>query len=156
VSRTTLRLNTTMEFMRTLWALDHDLQRASKRMSRTLGVTGPQRLVIRVLGAHPGLSAGALAQALKIHPSTLTGILARLVQRRLIERSQHATDARRVVLRLTPRGARVDAARKGTVETTVRRALRRVSEEDLQVVVRVLQTVTRSLAADLDASEAAE
>ncbi len=105
-----LKLNDTLEFMRALWALDHDLQRASKRMNRTLGVTGPQRLVIRVLGGNPGLTAGQLAQALRIHPSTLTGILQRLGQRRLVSSARDPKDARRVRLELTPLGKRLDAA----------------------------------------------
>ena len=64
--------------MRLLWAVDHGLQRRSKRMAATLGVTGPQRLVIRIVGRFPGISAGRLASILHLHPSTLTGILRRL------------------------------------------------------------------------------
>ena len=36
----------TMRFMQSLWALAHALEVRSKRMARTLGVTGPQRLVV--------------------------------------------------------------------------------------------------------------
>ena len=43
------KLGQTLDFMQRLWALDHSLQAASKRMETTMGVTGPQRLVIRVL-----------------------------------------------------------------------------------------------------------
>ena len=71
----------TLEFMRLLWAIDHGLQRRSKRMAKTLGLTGPQRLVVRMLGRYPGISAGQLAQVLHLHPSTLTGILRRLERR---------------------------------------------------------------------------
>jgi MarR family transcriptional regulator, organic hydroperoxide resistance regulator len=35
-----------LEFMRVFWALDHALQKTSKRMETTLGITSPQRLVI--------------------------------------------------------------------------------------------------------------
>lgn len=144
-----LKLNATLEFMRTLWALDHDLQRASKRMNRTLGVTGPQRLVIRVLGANPGLTAGQLAQALRIHPSTLTGILQRLGQRRLVSSVRDPKDARKVRLELTPLGKRLDAAKEGTVEWMVRRALARVEERDMESAERVLGELSKVLRADL-------
>jgi DNA-binding MarR family transcriptional regulator len=40
-----------------------------------VGVTGPQRLVLRVVGLFPGMSAGELATVLRVHPSTLTGVL---------------------------------------------------------------------------------
>jgi hypothetical protein len=36
-------LGETLEFMRLLWAIDHGLQRRSKQLASTLGVTGPQR-----------------------------------------------------------------------------------------------------------------
>ena len=66
------------QVLRLIWALDHALQRRSKRMEATLGVTGPQRLVIRIVGRFPGAPAGLLSEILHIHPSTLTGILKRL------------------------------------------------------------------------------
>jgi MarR family transcriptional regulator, organic hydroperoxide resistance regulator len=39
-----------LQFMQLLWAVDHGLQRASKGMLRRLGVTGPQRLALRLIG----------------------------------------------------------------------------------------------------------
>ena len=51
----------TLGFMRALWELTHALQVSSKRMARVLGVTGPQRLVIRVVGQSPGITARDLA-----------------------------------------------------------------------------------------------
>ena len=43
-------LGPTLDFLRLLWELDHALQRRSKRMARALGLTGPQRLVLRIVG----------------------------------------------------------------------------------------------------------
>lgn len=136
-----------LQFMRLLWALDHDLQRTSKRMLRTLGVTGPQRLAIRLLGECPGISPGALAALLHVHPSTLTGILARLLDERLIVRTVDAGDARRSVLRLSAQGRRVDAVREGTVEAAVGGVLRRSSASDRRCVARVLRQLSTALAA---------
>ena len=68
-------LGDVLEFMRTLWALDHGLQLRSKRMERHLGITGPQRLVLRIVGRFPGISAGEVASIMEVHPSTLTGVL---------------------------------------------------------------------------------
>ena len=41
-------LGAVLDFMRLLWAVDHALQSASKRMEATFGMTGPQRLVVAV------------------------------------------------------------------------------------------------------------
>src|SRR5262245_29554389 len=91
-------LGDVLEFMRVLWAVDHALQSTSKRMESTLGVTGPQRLVIRIVGRFPGVAAGQLARILHVHPSTLTGILKRLEQRAVISRQSDPEDALRAVL----------------------------------------------------------
>lgn len=115
----------TLQFMQRLWHLGHALDVASKRMARTIGVTGPQRLVLRVVGLHPEISAQRIALTLGMHPSTLTGVLARLEARALIARSPDATDRRRSRFRLTPAGRALDRARKGTVEAAISRALGR-------------------------------
>jgi len=116
-------LGETLLFMHQLWELAHALQVRSKRMARTLGVTSSQRLVIRVLGQSPGITARELAGALGIHPSTLTGVLARLQKRELITRTVDPADRRRARFMLTERGKRIDREKKGTVEAAVRRAL---------------------------------
>ena len=115
----------TLRFMQRLWELVHALDVSSKRMARTLGVTGPQRLVIRVIGQSPELYAGEIAATLGMHPSTLTGIVRRLEAQHLVERGVDPIDRRRIRFRLTPRGEAIDRERKGTVEAAVRRALGR-------------------------------
>lgn len=115
-------------FMQALWALDHALQSASKRMERSLGVTAPQRLVVRIVGRFPGISAGEVSETLRLHPSTLTGILKRLEQRRLVVRRADPADGRRALLELTAAGREIDRAKNGTVENAVRAALKRLPE----------------------------
>lgn len=127
-----------LQFMRLLWAIVHALQKTSKRMSVEIGVTGPQRLVLRVVGLFPGISAGQLAAVLHLHPSTLTGILQRLLGQRLLRRATDPHDRRRAVLHLTPRGARVNAVNRRTVEEAVRRALAAVPPRDREAARRAL------------------
>jgi DNA-binding MarR family transcriptional regulator len=114
-----------LQFMQMLWALAHALDVRSKRMARTLGVTGPQRLVLRIIGQTPDATAGAIAKLLDLHASTLTGVLARLERRKLIVRRVDPADRRRVRFSLTAAGRRIDRARKGTVEHAVQRTLAR-------------------------------
>jgi DNA-binding MarR family transcriptional regulator len=131
--------------MRLLWAVDHGLQSTSKRMSARLGVTGPQRLVIRIVGRRPGISAGALAATLHVHPSTLTGVLRRLQRRGYLERRRDVADGRRALFHLTARGRRLDAARAHTVETAVRRALTTVPRRNLVGARRLLRILAGAL-----------
>ena len=72
-------LSGTLSFMQLLWELHHELQAQSKEMEHRHGVTGPQRLVLRLVGRFPGVSPGELAALLRLHPSTLTGVPSRAV-----------------------------------------------------------------------------
>jgi DNA-binding MarR family transcriptional regulator len=91
-------LGEVLEFLRLIWAVHHGLEKTSKKMDVRLGVTGPQRLVVRIVGRFPGIPAGRLAQILHVHPSTLTGVLKRLERRGFIERRPDPRDARRASL----------------------------------------------------------
>jgi DNA-binding MarR family transcriptional regulator len=136
-------LGSVLEFMRSLWGVNHGLESTSRRMKARLGVTGPERMVVRLVGRYPGISAGELAWILRVHPSTLTGLLKRLVRRGLLAREVSSRDARRAVLTLTPRGAAVDRIRRGTVEASVRAALSELPERDVETAVAVLEALIR-------------
>src|SRR5713226_4117261 len=131
------QLGPVLEFMKQLWALDHGLQSVSKRMEARFGITGPQRLVVRIVGRFPGISAGALAEVLHVHPSTLTGVLRRLETRGLF--------LRRALFGLTPRGRKMDTLRTGTVEQAVRRVLLRLPD-DIGAAERILTALAAELA----------
>jgi MarR family transcriptional regulator, organic hydroperoxide resistance regulator len=139
-------LGDVLDFMRLLWAVDHALQQRSKQMLVTSGVTGPQRLVIRVVGRYPGIAAGELANVLHVHPSTLTGVLKRLERQRLIERTRDRNDGRRALLILSARGKKLDASKSGTIEGVVRRCLDGLPASQIQAAASLL----RSLAEHLD------
>lgn len=139
-----------LQFMRLVWELVHSLDRASKRMSQELGVTGPQRLALRVVGLFPGISAGQLANILHIHPSTLTGILQRLIDQRLLERTAAAGDRRRAHLRLTARGARINQVTGGTVESAITAALKRSSPRDRVATQRLVSAISRQLSQQIE------
>lgn len=140
------RLGDVLEFMRLLWALDHALQRRSKQMQATLGITGPQRLVIRLVGRFPGIPAGRLAELLHVHPSTLTGILERLEQQGLIARRRDSRDRRRSLLGLTQKGRRLDVATEGTVEASVSSVLSALPRPKVGAAAEVLAALTASIA----------
>jgi DNA-binding MarR family transcriptional regulator len=140
-----MELGEVLEFMRLLWGVDHALNSTSKRMETTLGITGPQRLALRIIGRSPGIAAGVLADILHVHPSTLTGVLQRLEARGAIERQTDPSDRRRATFMLTTRGRELNDARSGTVEAAVRRALNDCADDDVAATRRMLSTLTREL-----------
>lgn len=139
-------LGPVLEFLRLLWRVDHALQKRSKRMGKELGVTGPQRLVLRLLGRFPGLPAGELATLLHLHPSTLSGILARLESGGLIRRRTDPRDGRRALFGLTERGRTLDSEHAATAEAAVARTLGRHDERTLEL----LRTLLAELAVELE------
>ncbi len=138
-------LDSTLDFMRLLWSIEHGLQRRSKAMEAERGITGPQRLVLRVVGRFPDLSAGELAQVLRLHPSTVTGILQRLVSRGLLSRTRDPGDSRRARLRLKAKAVRHTKSSEGTVEEAVAQALTRASASDVVAARRVLTAIGNAL-----------
>ena len=139
-------LGSVLDFLRLLWSVDHGLDRRSKRMEAELGVTGMQRMVIRLIGRFPEVSAGRLADLLHVHPSTLTGVLKRLTHRGFIGREKDPEDARRSKFVLLAEGQRIDSTQAGTVEAAVRRALARIPPETLDSARTVLSAVAEELA----------
>jgi DNA-binding MarR family transcriptional regulator len=134
-----------MEFLRLLWAVDQGLRSTSKAMEMTMGLTSPQRLVVRLVGQYPGITAGELADILHVHPSTLTGVMKRLQKRGLVERKSDPLDARKGLLFLTQAGRGVDIPSDGTVEAAVQRALIRVPKARLTGAQDVLTALAEEL-----------
>ncbi len=140
-----------LAFMQGLWAVVHRMERLSKQMGAQAGVTGPQRLVLRLIGLFPGLSAGDLATLLHLHPSTLTGILQRLDEQGLISREADPEDRRRTVLELTRRGMTASRTRGGTVEGAVATAFGRSTPAQLTATRKFLEQFAAALDGELEA-----
>jgi DNA-binding MarR family transcriptional regulator len=139
------RLDAVLDFMRLLWNIEHGLQSASKYMETTLGITGPQRLVLRVVGQSPDIAAGELAGVLHLHPSTVTGILQRLVAKGLLVRARDPGDHRRARLRVHPAAARYTRGSKGTIESAVKHALATMPSRSVRHAQLVLAAVAHAL-----------
>jgi DNA-binding MarR family transcriptional regulator len=139
------QLDPVLDFIRLLWSIEHGLQRVSKRMEGDFGITGPQRFVLRVVGRFPGVSPGELADILRLHPSTITGILQRLAARGLLERRRDPADTRRVRLRLKRGAAAYTRTSRGTVERAVTAALNRAGPNNVRAARRVLSELAEGL-----------
>lgn len=145
VRRDSLSPNPTLDFLRLMWSIEHSLQSTSKIMASRLGITGPQRLVLRVIAQSPGISAKEVAHVVRLHPSTVTGILQRLEKKRLLLRAADPIDTRRVRLRILPAARRFVRPSRGTIEFAVERALKRVPASAVQAARKVLTSIASSL-----------
>jgi len=137
-----------LEFIRRMWAVDHELQRVSKRMVERIGLTAPQRLAVRFIGRHSGVTLGELAKLLHMHAGTVTGIVRRLEELGLVVQTRSTEDTRRRHLTLTVKGRQIDRRQKGTVEAAVRRAASTVTSDELATAARVMDALATHLAAE--------
>lgn len=140
------RLPNALAFLRLLWAIDHGLRSVSRQMHGRLGLTGPQRLVLRIASKFPDSKPSELADLLHLDRGTLTGILERLVAQQLVSREANEKDGRSVLIRLTARGRRLDRDVPGTVEACIQRALATLPRATLEAAKVVLDAVARELA----------
>ena len=134
-----------IDFLRLIWAVDHALQRRSKSMAARLGITGPQRLVIRIIGRFPSIHAKQLADILHLHPSSLTALLQRLERRDLVRRWPDERDRRRWLLGLTRHGQALNRETAGTIEAAVQRVLKTTTRNDLDGTRVVLGKLAREI-----------
>jgi DNA-binding MarR family transcriptional regulator len=137
-----------LEFIRRMWAVDHELQRVSRRMAGRIGLTAPQRLALRFIGLHSGVTLGRLAELLHLHAGHVTGIVRRLEELELVAQTRSVEDSRRRHLALTPKGRRLDRVRKGTVEAAVRGVAATAPPREFTAAARVLELLAQRLAAE--------
>jgi MarR family transcriptional regulator, organic hydroperoxide resistance regulator len=141
-------LGEVLGFLQLLWDVAHELESVSKRMRSTVGVTGPQRLVVRLVGHYEHPSPGELAEALRVHPSSLTGVLRRLERAGLVRRTRDPNDGRRAIVTLTSKGQRLNDRHFGTAESGVRRALKAMPAREVTATRSVLRRVADELAVE--------
>jgi DNA-binding MarR family transcriptional regulator len=110
---------------RSLAAVDDDVTLPQYRALVVLASRGPQRPT-------------ALAEALAVHPSTITRMCDRLVGKRLVQRTGSSTNRREVSIRLTPRGRRL-------VDTVTQRRRGEIAEIVARVPARERATMVHAL-----------
>ncbi|HQR28785.1 MAG TPA: MarR family winged helix-turn-helix transcriptional regulator [Anaeromyxobacteraceae bacterium] len=134
-----------LDVMQALWAQAHALEAHSKWMQRHMGVTGPQRLLLRFLAAFPGSSAADAARWLSLNPGTVSRLVTGLERARLVSRVPDPGGGRRPKLALTRRGQAVTRDPEGTVEEAVGAALRDCSPAEAGAAIRFASRLTRNL-----------
>ncbi|MDR7379813.1 DNA-binding MarR family transcriptional regulator [Rhodoferax ferrireducens] len=80
-----------------------------KPLLEELGLTYPQYLVMLVLWEHDGLMVSALGERLFLDSGTLTPLLKRMEAAGWLSRQRDAQDERRVTIRLTSAGRKLQA-----------------------------------------------
>jgi DNA-binding MarR family transcriptional regulator len=125
----------------------------SKQLSKDVGLTGPQLLVMQNIEERPGIMVREIADNINLSPATITNILDRLETRDLATRIRSTQDKRKVGVFLTEKGkaAVVDAPRP-LQEHFVERFGQLQEWEQSQMVATVQRIATMMDANNIDAS----
>lgn len=102
-------------------------------------MSGAQLFVLRQIAAAPGLALGELAARTLAGQSTVSEVVARLVERRLVTRRTHASDARQAVLTLTAKGERAIAGVELTAQERLANGLGALSTTQRESLARGLE-----------------
>jgi DNA-binding MarR family transcriptional regulator len=124
-----------------LWSLNAALERTSLEMDAKLGVTGPQRFLVRFVGLEPGITRDRLETIIALDGSDLQSALDQLVARNLLMQQAGSSG-----YYLTAQGAGINSAMTGTVEQAVSKALDDASSHERTAFRRMLERVIRHLA----------
>ncbi len=102
-----------------------------------LNLTGPQAMVMNLLGEKSGITFHQLGEQLNLKSPTLTGIIDRLEKIGLTERHPNPKDRRSILVSLTEKGLGVVPEIRQTVSKANQKFLNMLSHEE-EVMLRGL------------------
>lgn len=125
----------------------------SRRLLQQFGVTAPQLIVLQQIARHGAISPSVLAREVSLSLPTLTGIVARLEARGMVQRTRNESDRRQILVSLTRSGAvLLEDAPSPLQETFVRQFAALRDWEQTQIVAILQRLVVMMEAERLDAS----
>jgi DNA-binding MarR family transcriptional regulator len=112
--------------MNALRRLVRALRTSNAAVQRTSGVSGAQLFVLRAIVARPGRSIADLVATTLTNQSTVSEVVARLVERGLVRRRAAPEDRRRAILTPTPAAEQLVRSAPATVQGDLIAALGRL------------------------------
>jgi MarR family transcriptional regulator, lower aerobic nicotinate degradation pathway regulator len=125
----------------------HALRSSSRQAETRAGVTGAQLFVLQTLAEAPAASLNELARRTLTHQSTVSVVVDRLVRRGLVLKRRAADDARRVELRLSPRGRALVRRSPQAAQGRLIDGLRALSHGETGELARLLRRLVRTMGA---------
>ena len=118
----------------------HALRAGTSASERAVGLSGAQLFVLRQLRVASEQSLGDLARRTRTTASSVSEVVARLVNRGLVARGSSALDRRRAVLTLTPAGVRLLETAPKTVQDRLVTGFGRLDAVSQQMLARTLES----------------
>ena len=146
------------QFCFPVYAATNLIWRVYRPLLEPLGLTYPQYLVMLLLWEAESVTVKALGEKLFLDSGTLSPLLKRLEQRKLITKRTDEADARRVIVGLTKKGASLKEEAAKVPEALVCRLLADGGPEAgvrIEALREQLKALVGTLSASLEGKEAA-
>jgi DNA-binding MarR family transcriptional regulator len=125
----------------------------SKHIERESGLTGPQLLIIKLIGTYDEVTSGVIAREASLSQATVTSILDRLERKGLLVRERSTHDKRKVMVSLTAEGKAALATAPTLLQESFIRTFSQLENWEQSLVLSSLQRVADMMnATDLDAA----
>ncbi len=122
-----------------------DLRLSARGAERVAGISGAQLFVLQALADENAFSLNDLADRTLTDQSSVSVVVKRLVDRKLVARKTSPVDARRVELALTAAGRRLLARCPEPTQTRILSALRRLDPAEVGGLTRGLEALVREM-----------
>ncbi len=122
-----------------------DLRLSAREAERSAGVSGAQLFVLQALADQSASSLNDLAERTLTDQSSVSVVVRRLADRKLIARKPSTEDARRIELTLTAAGHRMLARCPEPTQARLLAALRRIDASELAALTAGLGALVREM-----------
>jgi DNA-binding MarR family transcriptional regulator len=124
------------------------LRLADREVEAACGLSAAQLFVLRELADRPALSIAELADKTLTDPSSVSTVVARLVETKLVARKPSRNDRRRAELTLTARGQKVVLSAPRVPQTTIIESIRAMTSAKRAQLVRSLEHLAGAIGAN--------
>lgn len=116
-----------------------------------LELTFAQARALFMLAARKELTVSQLAKLLDVGNPTASILVQQLVDRGLVTRTEHTTDRRHTIIRLSPKGEQIGVGRRKEREKQWQRWLGQLNDEELKALAHGLTAIVAVVKKELEA-----
>lgn len=113
--------------------------RSEMRSARGLELSVPQFRTLGFVARHPQTSLSDVAEHIGLTLPSMSKLVDGLVARKLLSRSSHASDRRRITLELTARGAMLLQSAHASTQAALVKRLATLNDHERAMVVNAMQ-----------------
>ena len=125
--------------------LTHGAELYTKELNKKYSITSAQLNCLLALYENGPLPPSQIARHMMVNSSTVTGVIDRLEQKRLVRRQRNSPDRRIINIQLTPDGKKMAEVAPPPIQQRVVDGLQQLSPNELNLIIRSLTKLTKML-----------